>query len=172
MVSSICALDPGFDVLFLAGAVDDRGVFLVDHDLARAAEHVDRDVFKLHAEFVRDQLATGQDRDVLEHRLAAIAETGRLDGGDLEAAAQAVDDQRRQGLAFDIFRDDQQRAARLHYGFEHRQHGLQAGQLFLVQQHVDVLELGGHLLGVGNEIGRQIAAVELHAFDNIDFGFE
>jgi hypothetical protein len=41
-----------------------------------------------------------------------------------------------------------------------------------VQQHVDVLELGGHLLGVGNEIGRQIAAIELHALDDIDFGLE
>ena len=37
--------DAGFDVLFLAGAADDRGVFLVDHDLAGAAEHVDRHAF-------------------------------------------------------------------------------------------------------------------------------
>src|ERR1700689_1335988 len=120
--------DAGFDVLFLAGAADDRGVFLVDHDLARAAEHVDRDVFELHAEFVRDQLAAGQDRDVLEHRLAAIAEAGRLDGGDLEPAPQAGGDQRRQRLALDVFGDDEQRAARLHHGLEHRQHRLQAGQ--------------------------------------------
>ena len=55
---------------------------------------------------------------------------------------------------------------------EHRQHGLQAGQLLLVQQHVDVLELGGHLLGVGDEVGRQIAAVELHALDDVDLGLQ
>ena len=175
MVSSICALicvDAGFDVLLLAGAFDDRGVFLVDHDLAGAAEHVDRDAFELHAEFIGDQLTAGQDRDVLQHRLAAIAEAGRLDGGDLQAAAQAVDHQRRQRLALDVLGDDQERTAGLHHGFQHRQHRLQAGELLLVQQHVDVLELGGHLLGIGDEVGRQIAAVELHALDDVDFGLE
>src|SRR5207248_2048927 len=97
----------GFDVLFLAGAVDDRGVLLVDHDLAGAAEHVDRDAFELHAELVGDQLTAGQNRDVLQHRLAAIAEAGCLDGRDLQPAAQAIDDQRRQGFAFDVLGDDQ-----------------------------------------------------------------
>ncbi len=41
-----------------------------------------------------------------------------------------------------------------------------------MQQHVDVLELGGHFLGVGDEIGRQVTAVEFHALDDVDFGFE
>ena len=156
---------------FLPAPLDDRGVFLVDHHLAGAAEHVDGDAFELHAEFIGDQLAAGQDRDVFHHRLAAIAEAGRLDGGDLQPAAQAVDDQRRQRFAFDVLGDDQERPARLHHGFQHRQHRLQAGQLLLVQQHVDVLELGGHLLGVGDEVGRQIAAVEFHALDDVDFGY-
>jgi hypothetical protein len=164
--------DAGFDVLFLAGAVDDRGVLLVDHDFAGAAEHVDRHAFEFHAEFIRDQLTAGQDRDVFQHRLAPIAEAGRLDRSDLQAAAQTVDDQRRKSLAFDVLRDDQQRAARLHHGFKHRQHRLQAGQLLLVQQHVDVFEFGGHLFGVGDEIGAEIAAVELHALDDVDLGFE
>ena len=157
---------------FLPAAVDDRGVFLVDHHFARASEHVDGDAFELHAEFIGDQLTAGQDRDVFQHRLAAIAEARRLDGGDLQSATQAVDHQRRQRLALDVFGDDQQRTAGLHHGFQHRQHRLQAGQLLLVQEHVDVLELGGHLLGIGDEVGRQIAAVELHALDDVDFGLE
>ena len=33
-----------------------------------------------------------------------------------------------------------------------------------------VFQLGGHLLGIGDEIGRDIAAVELHAFDHVQFG--
>ena len=41
-----------------------------------------------------------------------------------------------------------------------------------MQEHVDVLELGHHLLGVGDEVGREIAAVELHAFDDLDLGVE
>jgi hypothetical protein len=55
--------------------------------------------------------AAGQDRDVFEHRLATIAEARRLDGRDLQAAAQLVDHQGGQRLAFDVFGDDQQRRA-------------------------------------------------------------
>ena len=33
-----------------------------------------------------------------------------------------------------------------------------------------VLELGHHLLGVGDEIGREVAAVELHPLDDVEFG--
>ena len=41
-----------------------------------------------------------------------------------------------------------------------------------MQQHVGVFELGHHLLGVGDEVGREIAAVELHALDDLDLGLE
>src|SRR2546421_10384685 len=108
------------DVGFLAGAVDDGGVLLVDHHLLGAAEHLQRDVLELDAEIFRDRRAAGQDRDVLQHRLAAIAEARSLDGCDLQAAAQTVDDQCRQRLAFDVFRDDDERLAALHYGFQQR----------------------------------------------------
>ncbi len=52
--------------------------------------------------------AAGEDSDVLEHGLAAIAEAGGLDGCDLERATELVDDERREGFAFDVFGDDQQ----------------------------------------------------------------
>src|SRR6185436_480711 len=76
-------LNAALDVGLLAGAVDDRGVLLVDHHLLGATEHGNRDVLHLDAEIFRDRLTTGQNRDVLQHGLAAIAETRRLDGGDL-----------------------------------------------------------------------------------------
>ena len=66
---------------------------LVIGDLAGLAEHVEADVLELHAELLGDHLAAGQDRDVLQHRLAAVTEARRLDGGDLEPAAQLVDHQ-------------------------------------------------------------------------------
>ena len=34
-----------------------------------------------------------------------------------------------------------------------------------------VLKLGHHLLGVGDEIGREVTAVELHPLDDVEFGF-
>ena len=72
----------------------------------------------------------GEDGDVLEHGLAAVAEARRLDGRDLEAAAQLVDDERGKRLAFDVLGDDQQRLAGLHDGFEDRQHRLQRRSFF------------------------------------------
>src|SRR2546421_8437226 len=113
-------LNAGFDVGLLAGAVDDRGVLLVDDHLLGAAEHREVDVLELDAEVFRDRLAAGQDRDVLQHGLAAIAEAGRLDGCDLQAATQTVDDQRSESFAFDVFRDDNQRLAGLHHGLQQR----------------------------------------------------
>ena len=38
-----------------------------------------------------------------------------------------------------------------------------------MQQDVGVFQIGNHLVGIGDEVGRQVAAVELHAFD--DGGF-
>ena len=103
--------DAGLDVGLLAGAVDDRGVLLLDPHPLGAAEHVERHVLELDAEVFGDHLAAGQDGDVLEHGLAAIAEARRLDRRDLEAAAQLVDDEGGKRLAFDILGDDQQRTA-------------------------------------------------------------
>ena len=134
------------------------------------AEHLKRHVLELDAEILGDHRAGGEDRDVLEHRLAAIAEARRLDRRHLQAAAQLVDDQRRQRLALDILGDDEQRLAGLNDRLEDGQHRLQRGELLLVDEDVGVLELGHHLLGVGDEIGREIAAVELHALDDVEFG--
>ena len=65
----------------------------------------------LFAEVLGDGLAAGEDRDVLKHRLAAIAESGCLHGSRLQRPPQLVDNQRRERLAIDILRDDEQRAA-------------------------------------------------------------
>src|SRR6476620_9028078 len=160
------------DVGLLAGAVDDGGVFLVDHHLLGATEHLQRDVLHLDAEIFRDRLTTGQNRDVLQHGLAAIAETRRLDGGDLQAATETVHNQRGQGLAFDVFGDDDQRLTGLNHGFQQREQFVQVGELLFVDQDVGVIEFNAHLVGVGDEVGRDVAAVELHALDDVEFGLE
>ena len=64
--------------------------------------------------------AAGQDGDVAQHGLAAIAIAGRLDGADLEDAAHLVDDQGGQRLALDVLGDDQQRLVRLADRFQQR----------------------------------------------------
>src|SRR3546814_20281235 len=78
------------DRVGITGAIDERGVVLVDRDALGGAEHAERDVFELDPEILGDDFALAQDRDVLEHRLAAIAEARRLDRGDLQPATQLV----------------------------------------------------------------------------------
>jgi hypothetical protein len=41
-----------------------------------------------------------------------------------------------------------------------------------VQEDVRILELGRHGLGVVDEVGREVAAVELHALDHVELVFE
>ena len=65
-----------------------------------------------------------------------------------------------------------ERLAALDHGLEQRQQRLQVRELLLVDQDVGVLELGPHLLGVGDEVGRDVAAVELHALDHVELGLE
>src|SRR6516164_3506912 len=163
---------PALDIVLLAGAVDDRGIFFLDAQLLSLTQHVERDVLELDAEILADHLAPGQDRDILEHGLAAIAKARRLDRRHLEATAQLVDDEGGKGLALDILGHDQERPAALHYRLEDRQHRLQAGQLLLMEKDVRVIELSDHLLGVGDEIRREVATVELHAIDDVELGFE
>src|SRR6185295_8465293 len=165
-------LNARLDVGLLAGAVDDGGVLLVDHHLLGATEHGERDVLELDAEIFRDRLTTGQNRDVLQHGLAAIAEARSLDGSNLQTTAQAVDDEGGERFAFDVFRDDDQRLAGLHHGFEQRQQLVQVRELLLIDQDVGVVELDAHLVCVGDEVGRDVAAVELHALDDVELGFE
>ncbi len=83
-----------------------------------------------------DHAATGQDGDVLEHGLAAVAEAGRLHRGDLQGAAQLVDDQGGQGLALDVLGDDQQRTAHLRDLLQDRQQVLHGRDLLVVDEDV------------------------------------
>src|ERR1700730_8468031 len=165
-------LNARLDVGLLAGAADDRSILLVDHHLLGTPEHGERDVLELDAEVFRDRLAAGQHRDVLQHGLAAIAEARSLDGGNLQPTTQTVDDQGGQSLAFDVFSDDHERLAGLHDSFQERQQFVQTGKLLLVDENIDIFHFNAHLVGVGDEVGRDVAAVELHAFDDLKFGLE
>src|SRR3546814_6726300 len=83
-------LDAAFDATGLAGAVDDRGVFLGDLDLLGAAEVLDRRLLERQTDFLGDHGAAGEDRHVLEHRLPTAAETRGLPCADLDDARDGV----------------------------------------------------------------------------------
>ena len=125
---------------------------------------------KLDAEVFGDGLAAGEGGDVFEHRLATIAEAGSLDGRDVQRATQLVDNQGRERFAVDILRNDDERLRRAGDLLEQRKQVLHGRDLLLVDEDVGVLKRGFHALGIGDEVGREIAAIELHALNDIKLG--
>ena len=164
--------DAVLDVLGGAGAFDDGGVVAIDHQFLDHAQLAEFHLVELDAEILHDGGAAGQDGDVFEHGLAAVAVAGGLDGHHLQDAAQLVHDQGGQGFALDILGDDEQRLLGGDHLFQQRHEFLDRGDFVLMDQHQALLQLNGHLVGVGDEVGRQEAAVELHAFDHIHVGFQ
>src|SRR5436309_1257169 len=165
-------LDAALDVALLAGAAADGGVVLVDHAALAAPEVLERDVLELHAELYRDHAAAGQDADVLEHRLAAVTEARGLHAHARERASDLVDHQGGERLALQILRDDEEWLAGTGHLLEQREQVLHCRDLLLVNQDVDVLVDGLHAVRVGDEVGTQISAVELHALDHLELRVE
>ena len=164
--------DPGLNVLGLALALDDGRVVLVDDGLLGLAQPVGADVFELDADVLGDDLPAGQDGDVLEHGLAPVAEARGLDGAALEGALELVDDQGGQRLALDLFGDDEKRTAHLGHVLEQGQEFSQVGDLLLMEKNQRIVEDAFHAVGIGDEIRGQVAAVELHALDDVHGRFE
>src|SRR5579885_365583 len=165
-------LDARLNVGLLAGSVDNRGVVLVHHDPLGAPKILQGDVLEFDPKFLGDAAAAGQDRDILEYRLAAIAEARSLDRDALQRAADLVDHQRRQRLALDILRNQQQRLSGLGDTFQNGKKILHRGDLLLMDEDVNVFELYLHPLGIGHEVGRQVSAVKLHSLDHFELSLE
>ena len=163
-------LDPPLDRGRLAGPFDDRRVVLVDDHLLRPAKIVELDVLEFDAEILRDRLAAREGRDVLQDGFPTVTEPRSFHGTARERAAQLVDDQRRQRLALDLLRNDQERFAPARHLLEQRQQVLHDADLLLVNEDIGILEHALHPLGVGHEVGREIPAVELHALDDVELG--
>src|SRR6267378_3614216 len=156
------------DQLLVAGAVDDGGVLLGCLNLLGATEVLQRRVLELETQLLADHGAAREDGHVLEHRLAAVAEARRLHGASLQDAADVVHHQRGECLALDFLGDDQQRLAGLGDLLQDRQQLADRRDLLVVQQDIRILEHANLLLGVVDEIRRQVAAVELHALDEVE----
>src|ERR1700731_3062204 len=136
------AFDARLDVSGFAVAVDDGGVLFLHQNLLRLAQVVQGRFLERQADFVGNDRAAREDRNVLQHRFAAITKARRLDGGDLDDAADGVDDQGGKRFAFHIFRHDQQLSAALRNGFQQGQQLANVGDLLVDQQDQRLVELG------------------------------
>ncbi|MCY1228178.1 hypothetical protein D9M72_404770 [compost metagenome] len=152
------------DLVGVACTLDDGGLILGDNDLACLAQEFEAGGLKLEADFLGDDLATGEDGDVGKLSLAAVAEARSLDGDGLEGATDLVDDQGGQGFALDVFGNDQQRLVGLHDLFEDSNQFLDVGDLGVDDQDVRVFEDRLLALSVGDEVSGDVALVEAHAF--------
>jgi hypothetical protein len=99
--------------------------------------------------------------EVVHEGLAAVAEERRLDRDDLDGLADRVDDQRGERLALQVLGHDQQRLAVGQHLLQQREEVGDGRDLVAVQQDEGVLEHGLHRLGVGDEVRREVALVEL-----------
>ncbi len=157
------------DAARVAGAADDGGAVLVDLDAPRPPEMLQAGLVQRQPGLGGDHLPAGEHGHVLQHGLAPVAETGRLHGAALDDAADRVDHQGGQRIGLDLFGDHQQRLARLGHGLEQRHHVLQGAQLLVAQQDLDFVEHRRLPLRVVDEVRGQVAAVELQAFDHLQF---
>src|SRR3546814_2177594 len=73
------------DRIGFTGAINDGGVVLVDGDALGLAEHADGHALQLDAQVFGNHLALGQDRDVFQHGLAAIAERSEEHTSELQS---------------------------------------------------------------------------------------
>ena len=160
------------DVLLAAGPADDGRVVLVHDDPLAAAQVGELEALQLDAQLFGDDPATGQNGEIFQHGFAPVAEARRLDRRGVQRAANLVDDQGRERLAFDVLGDDDERPPALGDLFQQRHQVLHVRQFLLVQQDVRVLDFGDHPFGVRHEVRRQKAAVEAHPLDHVEHGLQ
>ena len=113
-------LNAAMNIFTLASTIDDRGVFLGDLDLLGLTKIIQRSLLERQTNFFGDDLATGQDCDVLQHSLATVTEARCLNSCNLDDATNVINDQRRQRFTFNVFSDDDERTTRLGNGLQDR----------------------------------------------------
>ena len=165
-------LDAVFNGRGITGTVNDGRIFFRDFDFLGTAELGKRSFIERKADVARNNRTARKDCDVFEHGAAAIAEARSFDGHNLQDAADGVDDQCGEGLAVDVFSDDDERTSSFSDLFKHRQKFANVADLLVVEQDERVLKNCSLLFRLVNEVGREIAAVELHAFDDFEFVLE
>src|SRR5436853_7357554 len=90
------------------------------------------DALEFDAEVFGDRLASGQDRDVLQHGFAPVSKTGSFDRAYLQGASQLIHDQRGQRFAFHVFGYNDKRLALSRDLLQQREQILERTDLLLV----------------------------------------
>ena len=114
-----------------------------------------------------EHLAAAQRGHVLEEVDALLAEAGGLDGGGLEVPVDVVVHEHLERGAVDLLGDDHERGRVPHDPLEHRHQRADIGDLLGGEEDVGVVEHGEHRARVGDQVGRDVAVVELEVLDEV-----
>ena len=87
--------DASFDLVLLASAADDDGLFAGDSDAFCASEVGEFDRFEVDAQVLENRVGVGQGSDISEDGFTAISVAGCFDRSDAQDASHLVDDQSR-----------------------------------------------------------------------------
>ena len=162
-------LDPPLDGFGVALALNDGRVVLVGDNPPGPAQVLQGYRVELPADLLRDDSASGENCNVLKHGLSPVAKARCLDCKGRKSAPQLVYHQRGQRLALNVFCDDDQVLGHLDDLLQSRQYLVYGGDLLVGNQDVRIFQFRPHLLGVGDEVRANVAAVELHSFDELGF---
>ena len=160
------------DFSFSTTTVNDSSVVFVDSNFLRSTQIFQSDLLERKTNFFRDNLAAGQDSDILQHCLATITKARCFNRTDFNDATHAVNNQCCQRFAFYVFGDDQQWLARLGNSFQSWQQVTDVRDFLVEQQYIRIFKISSHGVLVVDEVRRQVTAVELHTFNNVKLVFE
>ena len=128
LASRSCSFSLSYSDLFRAaldhigftGAAHDGSAVLGGLDAASLTEVGNGGLVQPASPLLGNDLCAGQNGDVLQHGLAAVAEARSLHCQAVDRAPQLVDHQHRQGLALHVLSDHYQVAGDLQGAFQHR----------------------------------------------------
>ena len=148
----------------------DRGAVLADGDGAHLAQVVQAHLVERHGPVFRHQGGAGEDGDVLQGRLATLAEGRCPHRRHLQDAAVLVHHQGGEGFPIHLFRQDHQGLAGPGHCFQHGHQVGDGADLAVGDQQQRVLELAHAAITVGDEIGGAVAPIEGHALGDFQLG--
>ena len=131
--------------------------------LTGTAQILDGYAVQLAANFLGNNLAAGEDSNILQHSLAAVAKARSLDSQSLEGTAELVYNDGSQSLAVQILGNDYQLLAHLDNLLKDWQDFVDGGNLLVGNQDVWIIHNGFHLVGISYHVRGDVATVELHA---------
>ena len=148
----------------------DRGAVLGDRDAPGLPQLGEPGFLQAHGLVFTHHGAAGEDRDIGQHGLAAIAKAWRPHSRHLQHAAVLVYHQGGQGFAVHLLGQNQQRPAALRHRFEHGHQVGDGADLAVGDQDQGVFKDALTALLIGDEIGGAVAPIEGHPLGDFQLG--